>query len=154
MKGKERKRDRRCGAVSATTHNTHCGRGWINSSEDGTCWCNPQPRIMEHHNLKDNALSEQRAREPEREAGMPLTVADAFTVLLLSNILRQQWAETHFGLSWQKTEPFEARRYRAFGEVNTGIKCAEGQRRALLLRSGFLNSPLLLRTRSLQCYVP
>lgn len=53
--------------VSAATHNTHNGRSWINSSEDGTWWCNPQPRIMEHRNLKDNTLSEHWAREPERE---------------------------------------------------------------------------------------
>lgn len=31
--------------------------------------CNPQPRIMEHRNLKDNALSGHWAREPEREWG-------------------------------------------------------------------------------------
>lgn len=54
---------------------------------------------MEHRNLKDNVLSEQRAREPEREAGMPLTVADAFPAHPLSNILRQQRAETHLRLS-------------------------------------------------------
>lgn len=54
------------GPAAATEHNTHCGRGWINSSEDGTLRCNPQPRIMEHRNLKDNALSEQWAPEPRR----------------------------------------------------------------------------------------
>lgn len=108
MKGKgEKERQKMWGLVSATTHNTHCGRGWINSSEDGTWWCNPQPRIMEHRNLKDNALSEQRAREPERGRDASYR-GRCFHCAPLSNILRQQQAETHFGLSWQKMEPFEA----------------------------------------------
>lgn len=85
------------GPAAATAHNTHCGRGWINSSEDGTLWCNPQPRIMEHRNLKDNTLSEQWAQEPQRGRAERNGDSRHFPCKGLSSILRQRRAETHSG---------------------------------------------------------
>lgn len=52
---------------------------------------------MEHHNLEDNALSEQWG-------GGALIVAAAFTARPIRHL------ETHFGLSWQKMQMFEAGR--------------------------------------------
>lgn len=94
------------GPAAATAHNTHCGRGWINSSEDGTLWCNPQPRIMEHRNLKDNTLSEQWAQEPQR--AQRNGDSSHFLCRGLSSILRRwrRWrrAKTHSGFILTENE--------------------------------------------------
>lgn len=92
------------GPAAATAHNTHCGRGWINSSEDGTLWCNPQPRIMEHRNLKDNARSEQWAQEPQRGRAERNGDSRHFHCKALSSILRRQQAETHSGFILTENE--------------------------------------------------
>lgn len=92
------------GPAAATAHNTHCGRGWINSSEDGTLWCNPRPRIMEHRNLKDNTLSEQWAQEPRRGRAERNGDSRHFPCKGLSSILRRRRAETHSGFILTENE--------------------------------------------------
>lgn len=92
------------GPAAAAAHNTHCGRGWINSSEDGTLWCNPQPRIMEHRNLKDNTLSEQWAQEPQRGRAERNGDSRHFHCKALSSILRRRRAETHSGFILTENE--------------------------------------------------
>lgn len=113
------------GPAAATAHNTHCGRGWINSSEDGTWWCNPQPRIMEHRNLKDNTLSEQWAQEPQRGRGERNRDCRHFHCTALSNILRQQSAETHSGFILTENEAVCGEEGKGRPGVNTAVKAAE-----------------------------